>query len=543
MKDQTRDEIGLSPGAIHALYTLKSLGAFDGANAEARRVATDALKHPDAAVRKTAVMVLPHDDATTQALLAANALNDPEQLVGLQTLLAFADAPANPAVESELAKALENKTFLNDRWLPDALTALASAQNFRLMRSMLAKSPRKTASSGNTMSNGGMNHEAMHHAHSEVKTDAQKVTAQGDKPDLVITAIRATPANPTVQQTTRMSIEVENRGGVAIPKGTAIPLAITISGPGKMVELVSRTFTDGLAPGEKASISEVTNGPWKGGLAMQSDVVGTFTVAVRADPDGLIPEMTDTNNGFQQKITYQPLANLAGYVLENAARSYAAVAPFDSVVALVASLKTLNDGDAKAVLTGLGRGWDAKAKVTPSAAQGQLLASLSPQLTTENGVLLDGLREVWGLKKGAAADPDVQRVKLKVLPEKLQFDKKEFSVEAGKPVEITLENPDQMQHNLVVCRPKSLETVGAAADKMITMPNGAYKHYVPEIPQVLAATKLVNPDQTETLVFTAPSEPGLYPFVCTFPGHWRVMNGVMRVVKAGAIPAQPAAKK
>lgn len=532
VKDQTRDEIGLSPGAIHALYALKSLGALDGTNAEARRVATEALKHPDAAVRKTAVMVLPRDDATTQALLTANTLNDPEQLVGLQTLLAFADGPANAAVEAELAKALENKTFLNDRWLPDALTALASARNFRLMRSMLAKSPRKTTPSGGTTGNGGMNHEAMHHAHAEMKTDAPKVTAQGEKPDLVITAIRATPTNPTVQQTTRLSIEVENRGGVAIPKGTAIPLAITISGPGKNVELVSRTFTDGLAPGEKASIAEVTNGPWKGGLTMQSDVVGVFTVAVRVDPDGQISEMADTNNGFQQKITYQPLASLAGYVLENSARSYAAVAPFDSVVALVSSLKNLNDGDAKAVLTGLGRGWDAKAKVTPSAAQGQVLASLSSQLSTENGVLLDGLRETWGLKKGAALDPDVQRVNLKVLPEKLQFDKKEFSVEAGKPVEITLENPDQMQHNLVICRPKSLETVGAAADKMITMPNGAYKQYVPEIPQVLAATKLVNPDQTETLTFIAPSEPGLYPFVCTFPGHWRVMNGLMRVTKA-----------
>ncbi len=29
--------------------------------------------------------------------------------------------------------------------------------------------------------------------------------------------------------------------------------------------------------------------------------------------------------------------------------------------------------------------------------------------------------------------------------------------------------------------------------------------------------------------FTAPKEPGEYPYVCTFPGHWRLMKGVMTV--------------
>jgi azurin len=52
---------------------------------------------------------------------------------------------------------------------------------------------------------------------------------------------------------------------------------------------------------------------------------------------------------------------------------------------------------------------------------------------------------------------------------------------------------------------------------------------VPSIPQVIAATPLVNPDGTYRLRFTAPAQPGAYPFVCTFPGHWRVMNGVMQV--------------
>ena len=75
------------------------------------------------------------------------------------------------------------------------------------------------------------------------------------------------------------------------------------------------------------------------------------------------------------------------------------------------------------------------------------------------------------------------------------------------------------------------EIIGAAADKMITAKDGAEKNYVPNIPQVLAATPLVNPGQTFRLKFVVPDQIGDYPFVCTFPGHWRLMKGVMKVVK------------
>jgi putative heme-binding domain-containing protein len=35
----------------------------------------------------------------------------------------------------------------------------------------------------------------------------------------------------------------------------------------------------------------------------------------------------------------------------------------------------------------------------------------------------------------------------------------------------------------------------------------------------------------EVLRFHAPKDPGIYPYVCTFPGHWVVMNGVMVVAE------------
>ena len=120
---------------------------------------------------------------------------------------------------------------------------------------------------------------------------------------------------------------------------------------------------------------------------------------------------------------------------------------------------------------------------------------------------------------------------IKVVEEQMKYDTKVITVKAGMPVVLTLENPDIMQHNLVICKPGSTEKVGKAADALARDPKGLEKNYVPQLPDVLAATKLVNPGESFTLEFTAPTKPGDYPFVCTFPGHWSIMQGIMRVEK------------
>ncbi len=121
---------------------------------------------------------------------------------------------------------------------------------------------------------------------------------------------------------------------------------------------------------------------------------------------------------------------------------------------------------------------------------------------------------------------------IKVVEEQMKYDTKMITVKAGLPVVLTLENPDIMQHNLVICKTGTIEKVGKAADLMAQDPKSAEKNYVPTMPEILASTKLVNPGEAYTLEFIAPTKPGDYPFICTFPGHWRIMQGVMRVVKA-----------
>jgi azurin len=130
------------------------------------------------------------------------------------------------------------------------------------------------------------------------------------------------------------------------------------------------------------------------------------------------------------------------------------------------------------------------------------------------------------------AAPDVV-LRLSAIPNQMKFDVAELTVAPGQLVEIVFTNPDAMQHNFLVGAPGSLETIGVAADRLATSPTAIEQQYVPDIPQVLFSTKLLEPGQTVVFQFKAPADPGQYPYVCTFPGHWRLMNGILNVVAPG----------
>ena len=118
---------------------------------------------------------------------------------------------------------------------------------------------------------------------------------------------------------------------------------------------------------------------------------------------------------------------------------------------------------------------------------------------------------------------------LEIVPEMMKFDQESFTVKSGDKIVLEIDNLDGMEHNLLIAKPGTLDKVGAAADAMLRDPKASEKFYVPEIPEVLFATKMIGPQELYTLTFTAPTTPGKYPFACTFPGHWRMMNGIMVV--------------
>jgi azurin len=111
----------------------------------------------------------------------------------------------------------------------------------------------------------------------------------------------------------------------------------------------------------------------------------------------------------------------------------------------------------------------------------------------------------------------------------MAYNKKAFKVKAGQPVKLTFTNVGAaapLPHNVVIGNAGSKDAMTAAAVAMMTDPQGMAKNFVPADPIVIAATKLVNAGQSESITFT-PATPGEYPFLCTFPGHYIMMNGVI----------------
>ena len=45
---------------------------------------------------------------------------------------------------------------------------------------------------------------------------------------------------------------------------------------------------------------------------------------------------------------------------------------------------------------------------------------------------------------------------------------------------------------------------------------------------------MLDPGEEGQIRLKVPDKPGDYPFVCTFPGHWRLMQGVLRVSPKGS---------
>jgi azurin len=114
----------------------------------------------------------------------------------------------------------------------------------------------------------------------------------------------------------------------------------------------------------------------------------------------------------------------------------------------------------------------------------------------------------------------------------MRFGLNAFEVTPGQRVAVLLENigempVESMGHNFVLL---ALGTdLNAFANAAIPYEDNDY--IPPEREdEVLAATRILGPGESERLTFTAPEIPGEYDYICTFPGHTAAgMAGVMTV--------------
>ncbi|MFP6587370.1 MAG: plastocyanin/azurin family copper-binding protein, partial [Pirellulaceae bacterium] len=128
------------------------------------------------------------------------------------------------------------------------------------------------------------------------------------------------------------------------------------------------------------------------------------------------------------------------------------------------------------------------------------------------------------------ADLAVDVIVIRPIPHRMIYDRPHIYIQAGKPVEIVFENVDIMPHNLIITTPGAREEVGILAERLGSTPQGFAKQFIPDTDKVLFATGMLQAGEQQRLQITAPTELGEYPFVCTFPGHWRTMFGTVHVV-------------
>lgn len=510
LKSTETDEIGLNTSAIHALWTLKGLNALNKNTLEI------ALMHPSSDVRKNGLKAANFDDTSVELILKHNLLNDQEPLVVLNALLVLSKSPMNTKAEAAFFDKLKATKDATDRWLPDAFATVLTANDGKLMKQLLAAQSNSTSSPTAV----AMNHE--HHTTQTPQTTA--VTALVPGVDLVVEEIEVSPANPAVRERISVTIQVKNQGKEDLKPDVFVPLNIRFTGEGMLNDQVSRNYKEGIKSGETVAITKNINGPWVGNIAFYTDKAGNYDLSVSIDNANEITESNKRNNQKSRKITFTPPPSMEAYALERAIRSYSSVG---NVAELISILKTAQQKDAQgkaSVYKAIAEGWNYRIK---DVAVAKADAAYLKELVADNN--LTRVLKAWGVLQEETLDPNRKVVKIAAIREAMKYDVTTFTVQAGQAVEVVFSNPDAMQHNIVFVQPDAMKKVGMAADKMMMDDKGAEKNYVPALPEVLFASPLVNPDQTFRLNFKAPSKPGKYPFVCTFPGHWSLMNGVMIV--------------
>ena len=130
VQDRSVDGIGLNPAAIHAIWTLKSLGLLEGEHADADAVAAvvAAVEHPSSGVRMNAVRALPRTEEIFLPLAQSDVAHDIAPLVRLAVLEALSEWPSSAEAGRLVMDMLADRRTFDDPVLSDAATAAAAVQ-------------------------------------------------------------------------------------------------------------------------------------------------------------------------------------------------------------------------------------------------------------------------------------------------------------------------------------------------------------------------------------------------------------------------------
>lgn len=110
--------------------------------------------------------------------------------------------------------------------------------------------------------------------------------------------------------------------------------------------------------------------------------------------------------------------------------------------------------------------------------------------------------------------------------DQMKFNKNEIRVKAGQKVKLTLTHVGKMEktvmgHNWVLLtQDADMAAMGQASA------TASDTDYIPASmkDKIIVHTKMLGGGESDTIEFDAPA-PGTYTFMCTFPGHYALMQG------------------
>ena len=473
--NRTMDAVGVNGGALHALWTLHLLGADDLPTISA------ALTHPASGVRRAAADVMPRTAPGEQALLASGVMRDKDERVRLHALLALSEMPPSEEAGRALYGLTGDSVVLNDRWLPDALTIAGAQHAAAFLRAALSDPQSPLSGEPRELTpNPGFEDSANgwkpHSFHGEAEFVLDRSVAHSGHASLRITS--ASGADASWQ--TQLNVEPQTEYRL-----TAWLKCRDLVRPG---------------PGGRGALVNIQDLP-----VQMEPIIGTT--------DWKRVSCT-FKTGDAARIEINLLFGGWGLCQGTAWWDDVSLTKVDQTAHLIG------------VLQGVATAFAAHA--SPEALHGihALLATRSPAATIIAGGLFPPARAPQGPTLEELAKTH-QILHLRTAAN-LQFSPKQLTAETGRPIAIVFENPDLMQHNLVIGKPGTLLSIGEAANSLASQPDAIAKNYVPSRPEVLGSTRLLNP--TETAILTLPElTSGDYPYLCTFPGHWTLMQGTLQV--------------
>ena len=114
-----------------------------------------------------------------------------------------------------------------------------------------------------------------------------------------------------------------------------------------------------------------------------------------------------------------------------------------------------------------------------------------------------------------------QTIEIESLGNQMKFNVPEIKAKRGSIIQIILKNNANMEimkHNIVILN--SVDAIDDVGKEAINAEN-----YLPKHDSIIAASNMIGPGETTELVIEIPNEKGVLPYICTFPGHYQVMQG------------------